>query len=81
MIKYLYEVQIDSEKPLYNCDNIKKVAEYLNKEIGLNIYNHDILSNYFRKRTKNKNKLCSSLKTLTRFRVGEGKNMKSPVAV
>lgn len=70
MIKYLYEVQIDSEKPKYTCNNIQSVAEYLNKEIGLNIYNHDILSNYFRKRTKKINKLCSQIKLLNRIREG-----------
>lgn len=79
MIKYCYEVQIDSESPKFNCDNIKSVAEYLNKQVGLDIYNYDILANYFRKRTQKVNKLCSSLKTLSRFRVG--KDMKSPLTV
>lgn len=79
MIKYAYEVQIDSETPKFNCDNIKSVADYLNKKIGLDIYNHDILTNYFRNRTKKANKLCSSLKTLCRFRVR--KDMKSPITV
>ena len=79
MIKYAYEVQIDSETPKFNCENIKSVADYLNKQIGLDIYNHDILTNYFRNRTKKANKLCSSLKTLSRFRVG--KNMKPTLTV
>ncbi len=79
MIKYAYEVQIDSEHPKFNCENIKSVADYLNKQIGLEIYNHDILTNFFRNRTQKPNKLCSSLKTLSRFRVG--KNMKSALTV
>ena len=52
MKRYLYEVQFNSESPLYKGYNIQEIVDHLNKAIGLDIYSYDILSNYFRKRTK-----------------------------
>jgi hypothetical protein len=72
MRRYLYEVQFNSESPLHKGYNIQEIVDHLNKAIGLDIYSYDILSNYFRKRTKKINKLCLNLKTLKRTQVFSG---------
>jgi len=58
--RYLYTIQIDSEKPEKSFYNVSDLVDYLDEAIFSNgIYTKNMITNYFLKRNKKIGKLFS----------------------
>lgn len=64
---YLYQVQIDNDTEVLYFGSLNEIVEYINDVYKLPLMTFDKLVNHFQSRTKKKNVILGSLKTLERI--------------